>query len=316
MQCVGKQTIAPKVLDLNHTVGGTLKLLRRLIGENIKLTWRPGANLRRVRMDPAQVDQILVNLCVNARDAIADVGEIVLETGNVAIDAEFCATHPEAIPGAYVLLAVTDNGCGMDKATLARIFEPFFTTKGPGKGTGLGLSTVYGIVKQNNGFIYAYSEPGRGTTFKIYLPTITAEPEATTAASRAEAPKGRGETVLLVEDEKSLRMTCSAFLDTLNYKVLVAETPDEALKLTDQHAGDIHVLLTDVVMAGMDGQQLAQRIMAVKPGIKVLFMSAYTSDVIARHGVLNEGVQFLAKPFTRDALARKLCEILDEPRQG
>ncbi|MCX7006555.1 MAG: response regulator, partial [Kiritimatiellaeota bacterium] len=311
-----KQTIAPRVLDLNDAVARMLKLLRRLIGEDIKLAWRPGVDLRPVKLDPSQVDQILANLCVNSRDAIVGVGEITLETGSIAIDADYCARHPEAIPGAYVFLAVSDNGCGMDKETLAKVFEPFFTTKGLGKGTGLGLATVYGIVKQNNGFIYAYSEPGKGTTFKIYLPEIAAETVATTVTGQVEAPRGRGETILLVEDEKSLRVTCGLFLEALDYKVLTAETPGEALKMTDQHPGDIHLLLTDVVMPGMDGRQLSKRIGAVKPGVKILFMSGYTADVIAQRGVLDEGVQFLSKPFTRDDLARKVREVLDGSRPG
>jgi len=309
-----KQTIAPKILDLNDAVAGMLKLLRRLIGEDINLAWLPGLDGQMVKIDPSQVDQILANLCVNARDAIAGVGRINMETGSITVDAEFCAKHPEAIPGPYVFLAVTDDGCGMDKKTLAQVFEPFFTTKGLGKGTGLGLATVYGIVKQNNGFIYATSEPGKGTTFKIYLPEIAAETVATTDIGKAAAPRGRGETILLVEDEKSLRVTCGAFLDALGYKVMLAETPGDALKLTDQHPGDIHVLLTDVVMPGMDGRQLAQRISAVKPGVKVLFMSGYTADVIAQRGVLDEGVQFLSKPFTRDDLARKMRAVLEGNR--
>lgn len=311
-----KQTIAPRVMDLNAAVAGMLKLLQRLIGEDIKLAWRPGVALRPVKLDPSQIDQILANLCVNARDAIDGVGEITLETGNSAIDAEYCARHKEATPGSYVFLAVSDDGCGMDKETLAQIFEPFFTTKGLGKGTGLGLATVYGIVKQNNGFIYTYSEPGKGTTFKIYLPEIAAETVAATVTSKAEAPRGRGETILLVEDEKSLRVTCGAFLDALGYKVLTAETPGEALKMVAGHPGDIHVLLTDVVMPGMDGRQLAKRISAVKPGVKVLFMSGYTADVIAQRGVLDEGVQFLSKPFTRDDLARKVHEMLVEGKSS
>jgi len=309
-----KQIIAPRILDLNDAVEAMLKLLQQLIHEDIKLIWRPGANLRPVKLDPSQIDQILTNLCVNARDAIAGVGEITLETGSATVDAAFCASHPEATPGVYEFLAVSDNGCGMDNETLAQVFEPFFTTKGVGEGSGLGLATVYGIVKQNNGFINVYSEPGKGTTFKIYLPAMTTEAAKTPVASRQEAPRGRGETVLLAEDEKSLRVTCGLFLEALGYKVLAAATPAEALKLIDRHPGEIHVLLTDVVMPGMDGRQLAQRISALKPGVKVLFMSGYTSDVIAQRGVLDEGVQFLSKPFSRDDLARKVRAVLDEVR--
>jgi signal transduction histidine kinase/ActR/RegA family two-component response regulator len=306
-----KQTIAPKVLDLNETVAGMLKLLRRLIGEDINLAWMPGANLRSVKLDPSQVDQILANLCVNARDSIAGVGKITLETGNIVIDADYAATHAEAVPGAYVFLAVSDNGCGMDKETLAQVFEPFFTTKGMGKGTGLGLATVYGIVKQNSGFVYAYSEPGKGSTFKICLPQVAPETAAATDGEQAQAPRGQGETVLLVEDEKALRFTCGRFMETLGYLVLAAETPGEALRIAAAHAGNIALLLTDVVMPGMDGRQLAQRLCKARPGLRVLFMSGYTSDVITQRGVLAEGVQFLSKPFSRETLALKVREVLE-----
>ena len=306
-----KQNIAPIVLDINDAVAGMLKLLQRLIGEDIKLAWLPGVDLRPVKLDPAQIDQILANLCVNARDAIAGVGQITVETGSIVIGADFCVKHPEATPGDYVLLAVRDDGCGMDKATMSQIFEPFFTTKGVGKGTGLGLSTVYGIVKQNNGFIYATSELGKGTTFKLYFPQVEAEMAQTTEKSMEEAPRGHGETILLAEDEKLLGVICRRFLESLDYNVLLAETPEEALMMAAHHPGDIHVLLTDVVMPGMDGRQLAQRISAVKLGVKVLFMSGYTADVIAQRGVLEEGVQFLSKPFSRDDLACKLREVLE-----
>jgi len=309
-----KQTIAPRVLDLNDAVAEMLKLLQRLIGEDIRLTWKPCSGLRLVKLDPSQVDQILVNLCLNARDAIDGVGEIALEVGSVTVDAAFCAIHPEAIPGVYVYLTVSDDGCGMDREMLAQIFEPFFTTKGVGKGTGLGLATVYGIAKQNNGFINVYSERGKGTTFKIYLPEITAENVATmetTVTDKAEAPRGQGETVLLVEDEKSLSVLCCRILESLGYNVLMADTPEEALIKVDQHPGDIQILLTDVIMPGMDGRILAQRVSAIKPEIKVLFMSGYTADVIAQRGVLDEGVQFISKPFNRNKLARTLRQVLD-----
>ena len=305
-----KQPIQPRVLDLNETMGGMLKLLRRLIGEDIKLVWRPGVDLPRVKVDPVQVDQILVNVCINARDAIGGVGEIALETGSVTLGAEHRTQHPESIPGEYVCLTISDNGCGMDKDTLKQIFDPFFTTKGVGKGTGLGLATVYGIVKQNNGFIYAYSEPGLGTSFRIYLPAMAAEDEVS-VTDAAEVPAGRGETVLVVEDEPSVRTTCSRYLEGLGYTPLAAETPGEALSIAKQHGNDIDLLLTDVVMPGMDGRQLAQRIGMVTPGIKVMFMSGYTADEIGRRGVLEEGVRFIAKPFTRETLARKVREALD-----
>lgn len=307
-----KQVIKPIIVNLNDSVEGMLKLLRRLIGEDINLAWRPGRGLCSVLIDPAQIDQILANLCVNARDAISGVGEIVIETECARIDADYCASHPDAIPGEYVCLSVSDDGCGINEEDLAQVFEPFFTTKGLGKGTGLGLSTVYGIAKQNFGFVYAYSEPGRGSTFKVYLPEVKAETAKSNKISKSEAPRGRGETILLVEDEKSLRVICGLFLKSLGYHVVVAETPGEALKQAALHPGAIHLLLTDVVMPGMDGRQLAKRISEAKPDVAVLFMSGYTSDVISRRGVLDEGMHFMSKPFTRDDLARKVRELLDD----
>ncbi len=306
-----KQTILPKVLDLNVSVAGMLKLLRRLIGEDISLAWRPGTPSGLVQLDPAQADQILANLCVNARDAIGGVGQITLETGSITLDADYCASHADAIPGEYVFLAVSDNGCGMDADTLAHVFEPFFTTKGLGMGTGLGLATVYGIVKQNNGLIYVYSEPGQGTTVKLYLPRAATSAVEPVEAAAALPPRGRGETILLVEDEKSLRVTCSLFLEALGYTVLVAETPGDALRLAERHPGDIDLLQTDVVMPGMDGRQLAQRLCAARPGVRVLFMSGYTADVIAQRGVLEQNQSFIAKPFTRHELAHKVRDVLE-----
>ncbi|MBN2130504.1 MAG: PAS domain S-box protein [Sedimentisphaerales bacterium] len=307
-----KQTVAPKVLDLNDTTAGMLKLLRRMIGEDIKLTWRPGADLRPIKIDPSQIDQILANLCVNARDAIAGVGEVVIETQNAVIDAAYCGHHAEALPGRYVCLSVSDDGSGMNKETLAQVFEPFFTTKGIGQGTGLGLATVYGIVKQNNGFMYAYSEPGKGATFKVYLPEVATEAADISIAARMAEPRGRGETILLVEDEKSVRVPCALFLEALGYRVIAAETPGEALKSAAGHSGDLDVLLTDVVMPGMDGRQLAKRISAIKPKVKTLFMSGYTTDVIVQRGVLDDGVHFLSKPFTRTELAGRVREVIDD----
>jgi PAS domain S-box-containing protein len=306
-----KQTITPKILDLNDALAGMLKLLRQLMGEDIDLTWRPGADLHLVKIDPSQIDQILANLCINARDAIAGIGTITLETENTVIDAGYCANHPEASPGAYVLLAVSDDGCGMDHDTLTHIFEPFFTTKDVGNGTGLGLATVFGIVKQNGGFVYVYSEPNKGTTFKIYLPQVAAEAIPAPVPNNADAPRGRGETILLVEDEKSLRVTCSRFLDTLGYKVLLAENPKEALKIASQHSGPIHLLLTDVVMPGMDGLQLSKQLRPLHRGMKILFMSGYTAEVMAQRCEIEERMAFIAKPFSRNDLAPKLREVLD-----
>jgi signal transduction histidine kinase/CheY-like chemotaxis protein len=310
-----KQTIAPRVLDLNDAVAGMLKLLQRLIGEDIKLAWRPGVGVRPVKLDPSQVDQILANLCVNARDAIDGVGNITLETKSMTIDADYCATRPEAIPGAYVSLAVSDDGCGMDKETLVQVFEPFFTTKGLGKGTGLGLATVYGIVKQNHGFINVYSEPGQGTTFRIYLPQVVAADAIQAASATAAKPLRGTETVLLVEDEKSIRNTMDLFLKDCGYTVLVAEDPKKALNLAGMHPGEIHLLITDVIMPDMSGRDLANLLLARRPTIKRLFISGFTADVIAQRGVLDDGVNFLSKPFGRDVLVRKVREVLEQPGQ-
>ncbi len=305
-----KQTIDPKVLDLNATVEGMLKMLPRLIGEDIDLAWLPGPALWPVKMDPAQVDQVLANLCVNARDAIAGVGKVTIETGNVRLDEAYCAGHAGFVPGDYVLLAVSDNGCGMDEETQRRLFEPFFTTKELGKGTGLGLATVYGIVKQNNGFINVYSEPGQGTTFKIYLPRHGDGVVEAEAARSADFPLGRGETVLIVEDEPAMLAMGKAMLEKLGYTVLGAATPGQALRLVHEHTGDIHLLMTDVVMPQMNGRDLAERLVPGKPGMKCLFMSGYTANVIAHHGVLNEGVHFIQKPFTMKDLGAKVREAL------
>jgi len=306
-----KQTIAPKVLDLNDAVAGMLKLLRRLIGEDIKLAWRPGKDLRSVKLDPSQVDQILANLCVNARDAIAGVGEIMIETGSMVVDADYGARHPEANPGEYVFLVVRDNGRGMDRETLAQIFEPFFTTKSVGEGTGLGLATVYGIVKQNHGFINVYSEPGQGTSFNIYLPLFISTEAVPIAAEMPIKPPRGSETVLLVEDEKSIRVTTQVFLEDLGYCVLVAEEPEKALLLAAEHPGEIHLLITDVIMPRMSGRDLASRLLEVRTATKCLFISGFTADVIAQRGILEGGVNFLPKPFGRDALARTVRDVLD-----
>ncbi|HSA34149.1 MAG TPA: PAS domain S-box protein [bacterium] len=306
-----KQTVAPRVLDLNATVAGMLDMLKRLIGEDIDLAWMPGADAGRVRMDPSQIDQILANLCVNARDAIADTGKITIETGSARFDEKYCAAHHDYKKGDYVLLAVSDSGCGMDADTLSRIFEPFFTTKERGKGTGLGLSTVYGIVRQNCGFINVYSEPGRGTTFRIYLPRSTEQIAAAPAKKESgDAPKSSGETILLVEDEPMIRDITRKMLDILGYRVVVAATPGEAIRLAREHAGTIHLLLTDVVMPEMNGRELARNLLSLYPDLKRLFMSGYTANVIAHHGVLDPGVHFLQKPFSMNDLAHKVREAL------
>jgi len=309
-----KQTIAPRMLDLNRTIGDMLKMLQRLIGEDIDLGWAPGEALEPILIDPGQVDQILVNLCVNARDAIGKkVGRITIETGFQEIDETFCADHPEFEPGRYAVLSVSDDGCGMDRETKARIFEPFFTTKRLGEGTGLGLATVYGIVKQNEGFIDVHSEPGSGTTFRIYLPVPEVpRPIQGKGVSTSAVTERSGETVLLVEDEEALLRLNSRMLERLGYQVIPASTPGEAIRLAQEHREGIHLLVTDVVMPEMNGRDLARQLLSLYPGMRRLFMSGYTADVIAHHGVLDEGVHFLQKPFSIAALAEKLREVLDD----
>ena len=307
-----KQTVAPQVLDLNETVEGMLKMLRRLIGEDIDLAWLPAPRLGAVRIDPGQIDQILANLCVNARDAIAGVGRVTIETENVTLDAEYCADHPGYRPGDYVQLSVADDGCGMDQATLASVFEPFFTTKAESEGTGLGLSTVYGIVKQNEGFINVYSEPGQGTVFRVFLPRH-AQPQEPAPTQRAAPLPGGTETILLVEDESAILALGQAMLGSLGYRILTAGSPEAALAAARERPAGIDLLITDVVLPGMNGRQLAEALRADHPGLRTLFMSGYTANVIAHHGVLEDGVAFIQKPFSRGALARKVRDALDRP---
>lgn len=307
-----KQTITPKALDLNATVSGMLNMLRRLIGEEIDLAWRPGADLWVVKIDPGQIDQVLANLCVNARDAITGVGKVTIETGNITFDKAYCASNIDFEPGEYVLLAVSDDGCGMDEETKAHLFEPFFTTKGVGRGTGLGLATVYGIVRQNDGFINIYSELAQGTTFKIYFPRYKVEPAEEHVESAAEIPLGGNETVLIVEDEEAILDLGKRILEDFGYTVLIAKTPEEAIRLVKENAGDIHLLITDVVMPEMNGRALAERLTAIVPDLKYLYMSGYTADVIAHRGILEEGVHFIQKPFSKKDLAVKVRKVLDQ----
>ncbi len=307
-----KQTIAPKVLNLNDTVEGMLRMLRRLIGEDIDLSWRPGAALWAINIDPSQLDQLLANLCVNARDAITDVGKLTIETKNIQVGQEYCTGHFDCAPGEYVLLAVSDTGSGMDRVTLDNLFEPFFTTKDLGKGTGLGLATVYGIVKQNNGFINVYSEPGKGSAFNIYLPRHSGgrhqaelEIEGVTAT-----PQGTGETVLVAEDEAAILRITGKMLANLGYTVLKAITPNEALALGREHGEKIDLLITDVVMPEMNGSDLAAALLPLCPTMKVLYMSGYTADVIAHRGVLDADVNFIQKPFSSHDLGCMVAETL------
>ncbi len=308
-----RQTVAPKVIDVNETIGSMLKMLGRLIGEDIRLVWRPGNALAPIHMDPAQIDQLLANLVVNARDAIGHSGgTVVIETAQTEVSDRFCAARPDAVPGRYVVLTVTDDGSGMDAETRAQIFEPFFTTKDVGKGTGLGLATVYGIVRQNGGFVDVESEPRQGTTFRLYLPAYGMKPaESAPEKASAEEPQRGHETVLLVEDESAILTLGKRILGRLGYRVLAASTPVEAIHLAEQYAGEIHLLITDVVMPEMNGRELAKRLLSLYPGMKRLFMSGYTADVIAHQGVLDEGVNFLQKPFSHHTLSEKVREILD-----
>ena len=303
-----KQIIAPRPVDLNDLITSAQKTFARLIGEDIDLRFSPGKRISKVKIDPSQVDQILMNLAVNARDAMPEGGTLTIETANLHLDEAYCRTNIECAPGQYVLLEVSDDGVGMDKDTLSHVFEPFFTTKEVGKGTGLGLATVYGIVKQNNGFINVYSEPGRGTTFKIYFPRIL---EEETADKNGEAPVASGTgTILLVEDDDLVRGMTTAMLKELGYTILVAETPQHALSLYEKRDMPIDLLITDVVMPGMNGTELGDRIRSIQPEINVLFMSGYTSNVIVHHGVLEKGVQFVQKPFSMRDLARKVRDAM------
>ncbi|MBN1827937.1 MAG: response regulator [Deltaproteobacteria bacterium] len=305
-----QQTVAPKVLDLNEIVESMLKMLRRLIGEDIDLAWLPGAKIWPVKVDPTQVDQILANLCVNARDAIKDVGKVTIETKNISLDEEYCADHAGFIPGDYVLLAVSDDGSGMEADILDKVFEPYFTTKGLGQGTGLGLATVYGIIKQNNGFINIYSELGKGTTNKVYLPRHMGGTLESYEESVLEIPLSRGETLLLVEDEVSILKIGKSILESLGYSVITATTPSEAMGLAERNKGVISLLITDVVLPEMNGRDLADQLQRLYPNFKTLFISGYTSNTIAHRGILEEGVCFLLKPFSRKDLAIKVREAL------
>ncbi len=307
-----KQTVAPKVLDLNETVEGMLKMLRRLIGENINLIWMPESDLWPVKMDPSQIDQILANLCVNARQAIgAGAGSITVETGNSTLDEEYCDTHAGFVSGDYVRIAVNDNGCGMDRQILAHIFEPFFTTKQVGEGTGLGLATVYGAVKQNNGFIYAESEPGQGATFTIYLPRYQGVVGQVQTAEVTESALTGHETILLVEDELTILEMTTNMLEILGHRVLAVGTAEEAIRLGAVHEGEIDLLMTDVIMPEMNGRDLAKRLLANQPEMRVLFMSGYAANILANQGVLDEGVNFIEKPFSMQELAAKVRQTLE-----
>jgi len=304
-----QQVMKPQILDVNGIVTSTEKLLNRLIGEDIKLVTTLAPDLGAARLDPGQVGQIIMNLAVNARDAMPTGGRLTIETANIEMDLTYVRGHPIAQPGRYVMLAVSDTGIGMDEATKERIFEPFFTTKEAGKGTGLGLATVYGIVKQSGGFIWVYSEPGRGTSFKIYFPRVDEALDASYPAATGETPRG-SETVLVVEDVRAVRGVAREMLERSGYRVLEAENGDAALRLAARHPGPIDLLLTDVVMPGLSGRQLAAQLTELRPRLRVLYMSGYTDDAVVNHGMLEPGIQYLQKPFTREGLARKVHEVL------
>jgi PAS domain S-box-containing protein len=306
-----QQVLAPQVLDLNALIADLEKMLRRLIGEDIEFRTVLAPDLGAVRADPGQLEQVIMNLAVNARDAMPHGGKLTVETINADLDDAYAQAHVPLVAGRYAMLAVSDTGIGMDTQVKAHIFEPFFTTKEKGKGTGLGLATVYGIVKQTDGYIWVYSEPGQGTSFKIYLPHVAAAPEPPAPKPLVPASLAGSETVLLAEDEEAVRNFTRRVLAAHGYTVLTAADGQEALHLAEQHAGPIHLLLTDVVMPNMGGRELAERLVAARHDTKVLYLSGYTDDAIVHHGVLEPGIAFLQKPFTLQGLARKLREVLD-----
>jgi len=304
-----QQVLEPKILDLNTVVADTTRMLQRLIGEDVELVTIAGPALGRVKADRGQIEQVIMNLAVNGRDAMPQGGKLMISTANAVMDEVYVRQHPGAVAGPYVLLTVSDTGCGMDQQTQAHIFEPFFTTKGPGKGTGLGLATVYGVVKQSGGYVSVYSEVGRGTSFKIYLPR-TDEPQLSVSANLATESERGWETILLVEDAQPVRELASELLESNGYKVLQAANGADAVRLAEKYQEPIQLLLSDVVMPGLDGRKLADHMVRTHPGIKVLYMSGFTDDAIVHHGVLDSGVALLEKPFTKASLLRKVREIL------
>ena len=306
-----RQVLQPKLVDLNSIVLGLDKLLRRLMDEDIQMWTRPGKNIGTIKADPGQIEQVIMNLVVNARDAMPKGGRLTVETADAELDAAYASEHVSVKPGRYVMLAVSDTGTGMSADTVAHIFEPFYTTKESGRGTGLGLSTVYGIVKQSEGYIWVYSEPGRGSTFKVYLPRVDEPAEVLPAAKAPVADQAGSETILLVEDQPQVRELAQMVLAGKGYSVIVAATAEEAERACAERDREIHLLLTDVIMPGLSGRELAKRLALRQPNLRVLYMSGYTFNVIAQGGMLEDGVAFLQKPFTPSTLAEKVREILD-----
>ena len=306
-----QQVLETKVLEVNGLVADLDKLLRRLIGEDVELKTVLASDLGHVRTDPGQLEQVIVNLAVNARDAMPQGGRLTIETADVELDESYTRAHEPVRPGRYVMIAVSDTGTGMSEGTKARIFEPFFTTKEQGKGTGLGLATVYGIVKQSDGYVWAYSEMGEGTTFKIYLPRVD-QPAAPRQRATPEDARPRGtETIFLVEDDEQVRESTRRMLGSLGYRVTVADSGEQAFALLDRHQGALHLLVTDVVMPRISGRRVVEQSRVRRPGLKALYLSGYTDEAIVRHGVLEGGVPFLQKPFSLDGLARKVRDVLD-----
>jgi CheY-like chemotaxis protein len=311
-----RQIMEMRILDLNALLQNLDKMLRRIIGEDIELVTSLGEDLGRVKADPGQIEQVVMNLAVNAKDAMSKGGKLIIETANVELDEAYARTHVAVTPGPYVMIAVSDTGTGMPLEVRDRVFEPFFTTKGKGKGTGLGLSTVYGIVKQSNGNIWVYSEPGKGTTFKIFLPRVDEPAEKLKVQEIGEEfPRG-SETILVVEDDKEVRNLTVRILKRQGYTVLDGSYGDEAFSVCRQHKGPIHLLLTDVVMPGMDGRALSESLSQLHPEMKVLYMSGYTDDAIVHHGVMEKGMNYIQKPFTVNGLTKKVRELLDKSRHN
>ena len=310
-----KQHIQPRVLDLNRTIENLIEMLQRMIGEDSTLLWQPGSSVWPVKMDNTQIFQILANLCINARDAIANVGNITIGTNNIIFNEDDSREFTGFTPGEYVLLSVADDGCGMTPETQEKIFEPFFTTKDVAQGTGLGMATVYGIVKQNNGFINVYSEVGNGTIIRIYLPRFEGRIEYRQKDTEMEIPAGRNEMVLLVEDDNDILNLVKVILEHLGYALLTTDSPLEAVSLAQQNAGRLKLLITDVIMPDMNGRELSEQLQNLYPELKTLYISGYTSDVIANRGMLEEGVHFISKPFSVRDLADKVREVLDSVKE-